>query len=66
MTDAKEPRASVSWEAPGQPIMLRIYGAGRDVAVPLTPKRALELAKELSEPAVMAIKTGQWGENWPG
>jgi hypothetical protein len=31
------------------------------VAVPLLPKQALELAKELIEPAVQSIKTEQWG-----
>ncbi len=31
------------------------------VAVPLLPKRVLELAKELSEPAVRSIKADQWG-----
>ena len=46
--------------------MLTVHGATGAVGVPLLPKRALELARELSEPAVMAIKTGQWGEGWPG
>jgi hypothetical protein len=36
------------------------------VAVPLTPVRALELAQELIQPAVVSIKTNQWGPGWPG
>jgi len=36
------------------------------VNVPLTPVRALELAKELSEPAVQSIKHSQWSPGWPG
>ena len=53
-------------EGAGQPIMLVIYDPdGAVVSVPLTPTRALELAKELSEPAVQVIKTNQWGEGWP-
>ena len=57
---------AVSWAGAGQPIMLRVHGETGEVAVPLLPKRALELAKDLSEPAVTAIKVAQWGENWPG
>ena len=33
--------------------------------MPLTPTRALELAKALIEPAVQAIKVKQWGSGWP-
>ncbi len=40
-------RAVVTWEGPGEPIMLTIYGTdGEVVAVPLEPKRALTLAQE--------------------
>ncbi len=42
-----EPRAAVSWEGPGEPIVLALYGADGEVAVPLLPKRALTLAQEL-------------------
>ena len=67
MTETTEPRAVVSWAGPGQPIALTLYGPDGEVAaVRLTPVRALELAKELIEPAVTAIKTSQWGEDWPG
>ena len=59
-------RAIVSWAGTGQPIKLTVYGPdGEAVSVPLTPVRALELAKDLTEPAVMAIKTAQWGPGWP-
>ncbi len=52
-----EPRAVVSWEGPGQPIMLTLYGpAGEAVVVSLLPKRALTLAQELLTRGVQAIK----------
>ena len=35
---------------------------GGEVAVALSPVRALELAKELLQPAVVSIKTNQWGD----
>ncbi len=57
MTD----RAVVSWEGPGQPIMLKVYGPGGEVAVRLLPKRALTLAQELLTRGVQAIKA-----DWPG
>ena len=56
----------VTWEGPGEPIMLTVHGPAGEVAVPLLPKRALELAQELIEPAVSSIKIGQWGKPWPG
>ena len=59
-------RAVVRWEGPGEPTVLTVHGPDGEVAVPLTPVRALELAKDLSEPAVTAIKTNQWGSGWPG
>ncbi len=58
--------ASVSWEGPGEPIVLKVRGPDGEVAVPLLPKRALELAQELTRPAVQSIKTSQWGPGWPG
>ncbi len=52
-----ETRAVVTWEGPGQPIMLTLYGPdGKVVAVPLLPKRALTLAQELLTCGVSAIK----------
>ncbi len=52
-----EPRAVVSWEGPGEPIMLTLYGPdGEKVAMPLDPKRALTLAQELLTCGVQAIK----------
>ena len=49
-----EPRAVVSWQGAGQPIVLAVYGPDGEVAVPLSPARALELAVELTQPAVTA------------
>ena len=67
MTETTEQsRAVVTWEGPGEPIMLRVYGPDGGVAVDLTPKRALTLANELMEPAVASIKIAQWGKPWPG
>jgi len=56
----------VSWEGAGEPILLKVHGPDREAAMPLTPVRALELARELIEPAVHSIKHKQWGEGWPG
>ncbi len=40
MTETTEPRAVVTWEGPGEPIVLTVYGPdGEEVAVPLLPKR---------------------------
>ena len=61
-----EPRVVVSHEGPGEPIKLTLYSDGAEVAVELTPVRALELAQQLTQPAVTAIKTSQWGPGWPG
>ena len=50
-------RVVVTWEGPGEPIVLTIYGPdGEAVAVPLEPKRALALARELLTQGVAAIK----------
>ena len=54
-----ETRAVVTWAGPGQPIVLKVYGPA-GVAVPLVPKRALELAQELLTRGVQAIKADQW------
>ncbi len=43
-----EPRAVVSWEGPGEPIMLTLYGPDGEVAVPLSPKRACPSPKPLA------------------
>ena len=62
-----EHRCVVTWAGAGQPIKINIYGPdGAVVSVPLSPVRALELAKDLSEPAVRSIKVNQWGPGWPG
>ena len=58
--------APVTWEGPGQPIVLKVHGPAGEVAVPMVPKRALELAQELMEPAVASIKIAQWGKPWSG
>ena len=55
-----EPRAAVSWEGPGEPIVLQVYGPDGEVTVPMVPKRALELAQELLTRGVQAIKADQW------
>ena len=65
-TQPTEHRCVVSWAGPGEPITLTIHGREGAVAVPLTPIRALELAKDLTEPAVTAIKHSRWGPGWPG
>ena len=66
-TKITETHAVVSWAGQGEPIVLTLYAAdGEVVSVPLSPVRALELAKQLIEPAVRSIKTSQWGEGWPG
>ena len=59
MTETIETRAVVTWEGPGEPIMLTLYGPGGEVALPLLPKRALTLAQELLTRGVQAIKTDQ-------
>ncbi len=66
MTETTESRVVITWAGQGQSITLTVHGPDSAVDVPLTPKRALELARELSEPAVMAIKVAQWGPGWPG
>ncbi len=65
-SDVAERRAVVSWAGAGQPILLAVYGPDGEVAVRLSPTHALELAKELTEPAVRSIKIGRWGDSWPG
>ncbi len=54
-------RAVVTWQGPGEPVVLTIYGAdGEAVALPLEPKRALTLAQELLTCGVQAIKADSW------
>ena len=66
-TPTTEYRAVVTWAGQGEPIVLAVYGPDGEVAaVPLSPTRALELAKELIEPSEVVIKTAQWGPRWPG
>ena len=55
-------RAVVTWEGPGSPIMLTVYGPDGEIAVPLLPKRALTLAQELLMRGVQAVKADTWEE----
>ncbi len=55
-----EPRAVVSWEGPGELVVLTLYGPDGEAAVPLAPKRALTLAQELLTRGVQAIKADSW------
>ena len=57
-----EARAVVTWEGPGEPIVLTVYGPDGEVALPLLPKRALTLAQELLTHAVQAIKADSWDD----
>ena len=59
-------RAAVSWGSPGEPIVLEVDGPDGEVAVPLTPTRALALAVDLTQRAVLTIKVNRWGPGWPG
>ena len=65
-TPTTEHRAVVTWAGAGEPIVLTVYGPAGEVDMPLSPVRALELAKDLTEPAVQSIKFDCWGPNWPG
>ncbi len=47
VTETIEHCVVVTWEGPGEPIVLALYGPDGEVAVPLLPKRALGLAQEL-------------------
>ena len=62
MSETTENRAAVSWEGPGEPIMLKVYGPDVDVALALDPKRALTLAQELLTRGVSAIKADSWAD----
>ncbi len=54
-------RAVVTWEGPGEPVVLTLYGPdGEVVALSLLPKRALTLAQELLTQGVAAIKADSW------
>ncbi len=58
---AAPPRAVVSWEGPGEPILLSLHGPdGETVSLPLLPERALTLAQELLTRGVQAIKADSW------
>ncbi len=59
MSDAAD-RAVVTWEGAGEPTVLALYGSEGELAVPLLPKRALTLAKELIEKGVSSTKADQW------
>ncbi len=61
MIEPTEPRVVVTWEGPGEPITLTVYVLDGEVAVPMLPKRALELAKELLTRGVQAIKADRPG-----
>ncbi len=53
-------RAVVTWEGPGESIVLTLYGPdGEEAALPLSSKRALSLAQELLTRGVQAIKADQ-------
>ena len=41
------PRTVVSWDGPGEPIVLTVHGPAGEATVPLLPTRALTLAQEL-------------------
>ena len=60
MTETAETRAVVTWQGPGEPIVLTLYGPDGEIAVPLLPKRALTLAQELLTRGVQAIKADTW------
>ena len=63
MTEHRPPattRAVVTWQGPGEPIMLTLYGPDGEIAVPLEAKRALTLAQELLTCGVQAIKADSW------
>ncbi len=53
-------RAAVTWEGPGEPIVLTLYGPDGEAAVRLLPKRALTLAQDLLTRGVQAIKADSW------
>ena len=61
VTETTQPRVVITWTGANQPITLTLYSANGGVAaLELSPTRALELAKELIEPAVQSIKIDQW------
>ena len=60
--DSAPPRAVVTWQGPGEPIMLTVYGPDGEIAVALLPKRALLLAQELLTRGVQAIKADSWAD----
>ena len=64
--DHAETGALVSWAGADEPIVLKVCGPDGEVAVPLTPVRALALAVALTQRAVATIKVNQFGPGWPG
>ena len=60
MTVPTANHAVVTWEGPGLPIVLTLYGPDGEAALPLLPKRALTLAQELLTRGVQAIKADSW------
>ncbi len=60
MTETTETRAVVTWEGPGEPIVLTLYGVDGEIVVALLPKRALTLGQELLMAGVSAIKADSW------
>ena len=60
MTETTETRVAVTWEGPGSPIILTLYGPDGEVAVSLLPKRALALGQELLRCAVQVVKAASW------
>ncbi len=66
MTETTEHRAVVTWDGPGEPIVLALYGPDCEVAVPLLPKRAfLMLAQKLLTRGVQTIKANHWDTTPP-
>ncbi len=54
-------RAVVSWEGPGEPIVLTLHGAEVEAVASLLPKGALALAQELLTHGAQVGKADQWG-----
>ena len=61
MGNIPEHRAVVTWEGPGETIMLTLYGPSGEVAVPLLLKRALTRAQKPLMRGVQAIKAESLG-----
>ncbi len=48
-----KPRVTVTWEGDGQPIVMTAYARSGKIAVPVTPRRALEIAQLLIDRALL-------------